>query len=75
MEQFPRKPSRADRAIESIDRGLEEARNINLDTALDEAIAAGRMTIREAEECREAYFSRLHRLPNPPEHPDLPPAA
>ncbi len=43
-----------DEAIADIDKCLE-APPITIDESLDQAIANGRMTIKEAEECREAY--------------------
>lgn len=42
-------------AIESIDKGIEEAQNITIEEALQEAVKAGRMSIKECEECLEAY--------------------
>lgn len=47
--------SNADRAIRAIDEGIEEAANITIEQALQHAIDAGRMSIKDAEECLEAY--------------------
>lgn len=49
-----------DEAIAAIDNGLREAASITIDSALDAAIASGQMTIKEAEECREAYYQNLN---------------
>lgn len=48
-------------AIESIDKGIEEAENITIEDALYEAVKAGRMTIKDCEECLEAYYRCFHK--------------
>lgn len=55
-----KRPSRAELAMDAIDRGLYEVRHITIESALEEAVAAGRMDIKEAEECREAYYRTFH---------------
>lgn len=50
----------ADEAINIIDKGLRDAASVTIESALQDAISCGRMTIKEAEECREAYYNGLN---------------
>lgn len=54
----------AQEAIEAIDRRLAEP-PVSIDEALDYAIENGSMSIKEAEQCREAYWRSFHDREHP----------
>jgi uncharacterized coiled-coil protein SlyX len=67
------------RIIETIDQGLREAEQIGIIDALNQAVEQGRMSIKEAEQCKEAYLAGRARdlgnlavLPTREEPPDVP---
>lgn len=52
--------NQAELAILAIDNGLEEAASITIEQSLQRAIERGDMSIKEAEDCLEAYRRTFH---------------
>lgn len=53
MEREPKTTS--EEMVEAIDRGIAEAQAITIEDALYMAVEQGRMSIKDAQECIEAY--------------------
>lgn len=62
--------SRIDQAIEAINRALD-APPPTIQEAVAQAVTAGRMTIKEAQECVEAYLTRHPEVSSNDAPPDL----
>ena len=52
--------SQSELAILAIDNGLEDAASVTIEQGLERAIERGDMSIKEAEECLEAYRRTFH---------------